>query len=137
MGHTTVLTGIVAAVLLTIGLVGCSSKAPESNSVPSAGHSAETDTEHASHAEGTHENHGDASQSAMEKMKAELAKLSPEDAASAEKQHACPVSGEMLGGMGAPMKVDVNGQPIWICCEGCKNKLLANPDKYLAKVKQE
>lgn len=137
MGHITVLTGIVAAFLLTIGLVGCSSKAPESSPVPPAGQSAETDTEHASHAEGTHANHGDVSQSAMEKMKAELAKLSPEDTASAEKQYVCPVSGEMLGAMGAPMKVEVNGQPIWICCDGCKNKLLANPDEYLAKLKQE
>jgi YHS domain-containing protein len=72
----------------------------------------------------------------MEKMKAELAKLSPEDAASAEKQHMCPVSGEMLGVMGAPKKVEVNGQQVWICCEHCEEKLLANPDEYLAKLKQ-
>ena len=73
----------------------------------------------------------------MDKMKAELAKLSPEDAESAEKQHICPVSGEMLGTMGAPLKIDVNGQQVWICCEGCKNKLLASPDEYLAKIRPE
>ncbi|GIX05098.1 MAG: hypothetical protein KatS3mg114_0967 [Planctomycetaceae bacterium] len=73
----------------------------------------------------------------MEKMKAELAKLSPEDAASAEKQHLCPVSGEMLGTMGAPIKVDVNGQQVWICCDGCKKALLENPDEHLAKLRQE
>ena len=50
------------------------------------------------------------------------------------KQHFCPVSGEMLGSMGVPEKVDVNGQPVWICCDGCKDKLLADPDKYLAKL---
>ena len=72
----------------------------------------------------------------MEKMKAELAKLSPEDAASAEAQHMCPVSGEMLGSMGAPKKVDVNGTPVWICCESCRDSLLENPDEYLAKLKQ-
>jgi Cu(I)/Ag(I) efflux system membrane fusion protein len=71
----------------------------------------------------------------MEKMKAELAKLSPEDAASAENQHFCPVSDEMLGTMGAPIKVDVNGKSVWICCEGCREDLLADPDKYLAKLK--
>ncbi len=73
----------------------------------------------------------------MEKMKAELAKLSPEDAASAEKQHVCPVSGKMLGTMGAPQKIDVNGQGVWICCAGCKDQLLEKPDEYLAKLKQE
>jgi hypothetical protein len=73
----------------------------------------------------------------MEKMKAQLAKLSPEDAASAEKQHMCPVSGEMLGVMGAPQKVDVNGRNVWICCDGCKDQLLEKPDEYLAKLRQE
>ena len=72
-----------------------------------------------------------------EKMKAELAKLSPVDAASAEKQHFCPVSGDMLGAMGAPIKVDVDGQQVWICCEGCRDSLLENPDEYLAKLKKE
>ncbi len=73
----------------------------------------------------------------MEKMKAELAKLSPEDAASAEKQHICPVSGDILGIMGPPIKVDVNGQQVWICCEGCRESLLENPDEYLAKLNKE
>jgi len=73
----------------------------------------------------------------MEKMKAELAKLSPEDAESAEKQHMCPVSGEMLGTMGAPQKIDVNGRNVWICCDGCKDQLLEKPDEYLAKLRHE
>lgn len=73
----------------------------------------------------------------MEKMKAELAKLSPEDAASAEKQHVCPVSGKMLGTMGPPQKMDVNGQQVWICCDGCTEILLKDPDEYLAKLKKE
>ncbi|QDU26661.1 hypothetical protein ETAA8_17420 [Anatilimnocola aggregata] len=73
----------------------------------------------------------------MEKMKAELAKLSPEDAASAEKQHVCLVTDKMLGTMGPPLKVDVDGKPIWICCEGCRDEVLANKDTYLAKLKKE
>ncbi len=32
-------------------------------------------------------------------------------------------------------KVDVNGKSVWICCDGCKDKLLADPEKYLAKLK--
>lgn len=72
-----------------------------------------------------------------EKMKASLAKLSSQDATSAEKQHICPVSGNMLGTMGLPGKVAVNGQQIWICCDGCKDQLQKNPDQYLAKLKKE
>jgi YHS domain-containing protein len=67
-------------------------------------------------AHGDHDHPG-SSQSDMEKM--------------------CPVSGEMLGTMGAPQKVTVNGQQVWICCDGCKDKLLENPDKYLAKLKKD
>ena len=72
------------------------------------------------HADHDHSN----DMSDMDKMKAELAKMSPEDAASAEKQHTCPVSGEMLGTMGAPKKVDVDGEQVWICCEGCSSSTL-------------
>jgi hypothetical protein len=79
---------------------------------------------------------GEAS-SDMEKMKAELAKLSPADAASAEKQHVCPVTNKMLGTMGAPQKVDVDGQTVWICCAGCREELLGNKETYLAKLKKE
>ena len=71
----------------------------------------------------------------MNKMKTELAKLPPEEAESAMKQHFCPVSGDMLGVMGPPIKVDVNGTQVWICCESCRDQLLADPDKYLSKLK--
>jgi len=47
----------------------------------------------------------------------------------------CPVSDEMLGSMGAPIKIDVDGQQVWICCEGCRDPLLEDPAKYLAKLK--
>ena len=72
----------------------------------------------------------------MAKMMPGLKELSTEDYKSAMAQHMCPVSGEMLGTMGAPEKVDVNGKSVWICCDGCKDKLLADPDKYLAKLNQ-
>ena len=88
----------------------------------------------ANHDHDDHAQHSDDGQTDMQMMKAELAKLSKEDAAAAEKQHMCPVSGEMLGTMGAPLKIDVNGQQVWICCGGCKEQLLENPDEYLAKL---
>ena len=130
MKHTIVYS---AAVALSLGLYGCGAPA-ESESVtqPSSSPAADGSGKHGDHDHGDEDGLTD-----MEKMKAELAKLSPEDAALAEKQHFCPVSGDMLGIMGPPIKIDVNGQQIWICCEGCRESLLENPDEYLAKLKNE
>ncbi|KAA1258219.1 hypothetical protein LF1_07350 [Rubripirellula obstinata] len=128
--------------LLAIGIYGCSS--PESDPVaPSATPASDTSDDHADHDQSEHDHaehdHGDQADvdadSPMAKMMPGLKELSPEDYKSAMAQHMCPVSGEMLGTMGAPEKVDVNGKSVWICCDGCKDKLLADPEKYLAKVK--
>ena len=125
-------TLLLWAAALVFSLSGCNT--PSSGPSPS-GQATDAHTDHGDH--GDHANHGASGQTDMEKMKAELAKLSPEDAASAEKQHMCPVSGEMLGTMGAPQKIDVNGRNVWICCDGCKDQLLEKPDEYLAKLRQE
>lgn len=124
-----VLTVLLSASALVLGLAGCNSQGG-SSAVPSTPPA----DAHAGHDHAEH--HADTGESDMDKMKSELAKLSPEDAAAAERQHMCPVSGEMLGTMGAPLKIDVKGQQVWICCDGCKDKLLASPDEYLAKVKR-
>ena len=68
-------------------------------------------------------------------VRAELAKLPPDDRALAEKQKVCPVTGELLGSMGAPYKVTVKGRTVFLCCAGCEEKLKKDPDKYLAKLK--
>jgi hypothetical protein len=44
------------------------------------------------------------------------------------------VSGEPLGSMGTPVKVTVKNRDVWICCEGCRGRLMRNPDTYLAKL---
>jgi len=118
---------IAHSVVLTIllGISGCNSADSKNPSNQSA--SAESSNNHGDHDHGDHDEMTD-----MEKMKFELAKLSPEDAASALKQHFCPVSGDMLGAMGPPIKVDVEGQTVWLCCEGCRDPLLKNPSEYLA-----
>lgn len=121
--------------LLALGVYGCSS--PESDPVvsPASSASAAVD-EHVDHDHGGHDAVDD--DSPMAKMMPGLKELSsPEDYKSAMAQHICPVSGEMLGTMGAPEKVDVNGTSVWICCDGCKDKLLADPEKYLAKLNQK
>ncbi len=86
--------------------------------------------------EATHD-HAESGLPDMDKMQAEMAKLFPEDAATVVKQHFCPVSGEMLGTMGAPIKMDVTGQSVWICCDCCQDQILENSDKCLAQLGQQ
>ncbi len=71
---------------------------------------------------------------ALEELLAALADLSPEDRALAQQQVICPVTESPLGSMGTPLKIDVNGKAIFICCEGCREALLSEPDKYLARL---
>ncbi len=68
------------------------------------------------------------------KIELALAKLGPEDRELAQQQRICPVADYALGSMGMPKKVDVNGTPVFICCDGCRESLLAEPDVYLAKL---
>lgn len=133
MKNTTPIALVIIA-LFSLVPVGCSapSTTESASSTPPATGDAHTDHDH-----GEHAHTGDDAKSDMEKMKSELAKLSPEDAASAEQQHMCPVSGEMLGAMGAPKKIYVNDRHVWICCDSCKDKLLASPKEYLDKLRSE
>lgn len=71
-----------------------------------------------------------------EKIRAALAKLSPADRALAEAQKTCPVTDEPLGIMGAPIKVMVKGQPVFVCCKGCDEEALDKPDETLRKVEE-
>ena len=64
----------------------------------------------------------------------------PDDKALAAAQVYCPIMPETkLGEMGEPVKImvkDKSGveQPVFVCCKGCKRKVLADPDRMLAKV---
>jgi hypothetical protein len=46
-------------------------------------------------------------------------------------QKVCPVSGEALGSMGMPVKVTRGSRAVFLCCQNCLKKVLAEPDKYL------
>jgi hypothetical protein len=64
-----------------------------------------------------------------------LAKLSPEDRKLAEKQRFCVVHGDSrLGEMGPPIKLDVKGRAVFICCKSCQKTALADPDKTLTQL---
>ncbi len=69
-------------------------------------------------------------------LAAALAKLSPQDRTAAELQRFCPVlTQNKLGSMGTPVKVNVKGESIFLCCAGCRDKALANANETLEKVK--
>lgn len=118
--------GLAFGLGLILATSGCNSSTTDSSDMKGAATAPETEVGH------DHGEHG----SDMDKMHEALADFSEEDRQSAMKQHICPVSGAMLGTMGAPEKVEVAGQSVWICCDGCKEKLLADPDKYLAKLSE-
>jgi membrane fusion protein, copper/silver efflux system len=61
-----------------------------------------------------------------------LAELPEYDRSMAEEQRICPVTEMLLGSMGVPPKVDVGGRTVFICCEGCREPLLQESEKYLA-----
>ncbi|MBI3863189.1 MAG: efflux RND transporter periplasmic adaptor subunit [Planctomycetia bacterium] len=67
-----------------------------------------------------------------------LAELSPEDRALAESQRFCPVLADSrLGSMGTPIKLMVQGRPVFICCEGCQKRALENPVATLQALERE
>lgn len=60
-----------------------------------------------------------------------VALLPASEQAAALRQRTCPVIGEPLGSMGKPIRVDVAGRSIYVCCEGCVNAVRRNPEKYM------
>lgn len=63
------------------------------------------------------------------------AELSPEDRRLVEAQEFCPMMpAKRLGVMGAPIKVMVKDQPVFVCCKGCVRKAQKDADKTLATV---
>ena len=71
-------------------------------------------------------------ESEKEEIREALEPLSEKDRALAEAQVICPVTEVRLGsmGMGTPIKLEVEGRTVFICCEGCRDGMLGNPEKY-------
>jgi uncharacterized protein (TIGR02231 family) len=71
------------------------------------------------------------------KVKASLARLSPEDRQLAEAQAFCPVDQESaLGINGPPLKMMIKDQPVFFCCKGCQSQARAHPDETLAMLEK-
>jgi YHS domain-containing protein len=47
----------------------------------------------------------------------------------------CPVSGEVLGGMGKPVKVTHEGTDVYLCCKSCLKDFNKDPAKFTKVVK--
>lgn len=132
--HWICFSAAALALAVAFGISGCGSSATTKSTTSTT---AATERHQASHENGNNAiaNHPESS-AANADITAALAELPADDKTLAEKQKVCPVSGELLGTMGTPIKIDVKGQPVFICCEGCKEKLLSTPDEYLAKLKK-
>jgi YHS domain-containing protein len=103
--------------LAGLALVGCSSQ-PTGNSTPAP-------------------NGSSPQAGGGESLPEGLVQLSEADRTAALKQDVCPVTGEKLGSMGAPPKIVVSGQEVFLCCAGCEEELRKQPEMYLAKLKSE
>lgn len=48
----------------------------------------------------------------------------------------CPVSGEKVGEMGEPSKVEYKGKVYSLCCPACEKEFLKDPEKF-AKIAED
>jgi hypothetical protein len=72
-----------------------------------------------------------------EKIALALAQLAPTDRELAVVQKFCAViEKSRLGSMGTPMRVVLNGEPVFLCCKGCEQAAKDDPQGTLARVKQ-
>jgi hypothetical protein len=119
MSKTLLATFSVVLIPLAVGVVGCSNEAAAPKANPDAAAKGEA---------------VDAEKEAA--IAANMAKLSDEDRKAAEAQKFCAVeNGNRLGGsMGVPYKVMIEGQPVFLCCDGCEEEALKDKQATLAKV---
>jgi hypothetical protein len=70
----------------------------------------------------------------LTKITANLAKLSDGDRQEAETQKFCAIKQQVrLGSTGTPVKVTIDGKPIFVCCSKCAVQAAENPGDALAK----
>jgi hypothetical protein len=67
-------------------------------------------------------------------IEAALAQLAPEDEPIARRQRICPVTRMPLGSMGKPERIVVEGRVVFLCCAGCSQAVIDDPDKYLPSI---
>lgn len=102
------------ATFVLLGLAGCTTEADVARQAPPAAETAPSDL--------------------PPEVVAELAGLSDSDRVLAMEQRICPVTGKLLGSMGQPPKLSVEGREVFICCAGCEDRLRSDPEQYFAKI---
>lgn len=112
----------------TFVLIGCQAQTEKQTNNADSGTTQGSKHKHGEHKHAEHKEEA--------KIKAALDELNSEDRKLAVAQKTCPVSDEPLGAMGKPLKITVKDQVIFLCCAGCEEKALADPEKTLAKVKE-
>lgn len=66
-----------------------------------------------------------------------MGELTEVDRIAASAQKFCAVEQKnLLGSMGAPFKLVIEGQPVFLCCEGCRDAALKDPKATLAAVEK-
>lgn len=71
------------------------------------------------------------------KIEAALAKLSETDRTAATTQRYCPMMDTVrLGAMGTPIKLMIEGKPVFVCCEHCKEDAAEDAKATLAKAEK-
>ncbi len=68
------------------------------------------------------------------RVRTALAKLSDTDRALAETQKYCPIHKGRLGSMGKPERIELEGQPVFLCCSACTEQARAEPKATLEQV---
>ena len=110
---------LLSIALLSVSLVGCSQEAALTKD------------------EATDKTAAGAADDGDPDAMAAFAELSAEDHALAMAQKFCAAEPEnLLGSMGTPVKIMIEGEPVFLCCAGCEEKALADPQQTLASAKQ-
>lgn len=114
-----------ALAIVFLGIAGCDDNQPATSNKPAS--TAPADHGHGDRQhEGTNHDHSDAEQS-EKKPVAHVPADYP--------LKVCVVSGEDLGSMGKPVKIEHGDDTAYLCCSSCIDKFNATPDKYIAKLK--
>ena len=73
---------------------------------------------------------------ALSKPTVTVAALTKADQSGVARQKVCPVMGTKLGAHGTPVKVLIDGRPVYLCCKRCLGKVQKDPELYLRKAAQ-
>ncbi|MFO0949717.1 MAG: heavy metal-binding domain-containing protein [Isosphaeraceae bacterium] len=68
---------------------------------------------------------------ASEARSSPIDRLPPAEREQARKQATCPVTRKPLGSMGTPVRIEVDGRSVFLCCSGCEGAVRRDPAKYL------